>query len=67
MPQSPLAVNVTNASPLQAPITLQTTGSKITVGNPGGPIVYASRGPILTNIGFSPGVGGIVQPFPPFT
>lgn len=39
------------SSPLQAPITLSNPGSMISVGNPGGPVVFATLGvPIIAGI-----------------
>lgn len=51
MPQGtfPVAdVNVVNATALQQLITLQSPGTMISVGNPGGPVVFSTYGsPII--------------------
>lgn len=42
MSQSPPAVSPVNSSALQVPITLQSPGSMVTVGAPGGPVIFSS-------------------------
>lgn len=42
MAQYPPAIAPTNVSALQEPISLQFTGNLITVGAPGGPVVFAN-------------------------
>lgn len=55
MPQSPIALAPTKSSPLQEPISLQATGNYITIGAPGGPVVFADPGRYIV-----PGLAGSI-------
>ncbi len=55
MAQYPPSISIENASPLQEQINLQSAGNYVTVGAPGGPVIFATFGRyIITALANSP-------------